>query len=54
MKIILNKEEMIEILQKSFPKEMIPNGYMVEKIDTEGYPDKQFVIQIEKVEKEAP
>ena len=48
MKIMLNSEEMVDLLKKSFPKEMVPNGYVVEKIETEGYPDKHFIIVMEK------
>ncbi len=48
MKITLDKEEMMVLIKKSFPKELIPEGYTVIAVESKGYPEKEFIITIEK------
>ncbi len=49
MKISLDREEMMALIKKSYPKEMIPDGYEVTGVDETG-PSyaKDFTISISK------
>ena len=51
MKISMDKEEMMILIKRSFPKEMIPEGYTVTGVETKGYPEKEFAITLEREEK---
>lgn len=48
MKLILNEQEMLLLVKRSFPPEMIPPGHKVEGVETKGYPIKEFIITIDK------
>lgn len=50
MKISLDKEEVMILIKKAFPKEMIPEGYVVTEVESKGYPEREFIITIEKEE----
>lgn len=48
MKIIMNQEEILIVLRKSFPPELIPQGHKVVKLETKGYPEREYEITVEK------
>lgn len=50
MKLILNEEEMMILVRRSFPPELIPNGYRVESLEAKGYPVKNYEIILERKE----
>lgn len=50
MKIILSKEEMADLIKRSFPKEMIPPDQTVTAVKLTGYPE-VLEITFEKFEK---
>lgn len=50
MKIIFNQNEILELIKRSFPPEMIPKNYSVESVEVKGYPAKDFEITLEKEE----
>jgi len=54
MKISLTPKEMLAMVRKSFPTELVPDGYeIVGDVTTTGYPIKEYTIAIEpKEEKE--
>jgi len=52
MKIILNPEEILALLKRSFPPELIPEGYEVTEVKSEGYPVRGFHISVEPKEEE--
>jgi len=52
MKIIMDKGEILDLLKRSFPKEMVPEGYEVTNIKAQGYPDENYSIIVEKKETE--
>ena len=47
MKVIFTKEEMFSVVEKSFPKSMIPEGYEISGINDNGY--RGFEVSFEKV-----
>ncbi len=50
MKRTLDKDEIMDLLKKAFPPEMIPAGYYVERLEEKGYPVKEFIVTLEKGE----
>ncbi len=53
MKIVLNEEEVTNLIKKNFPKEMIPDGYIVTQIELTGETyNHQFEINMERKKQE--
>ncbi len=50
MKIILSQEEMLKVVRRSFPPEMIPTDYEVDEVEAKGYPVSIFEITLSKKE----
>jgi len=50
MKITLSATEIIEILKKSFPTKLLLVNSKIMDIETKGYPEKEYIITIEKEE----
>ena len=46
MKITLDMVEMLAMVKKSFPHELIPAGHEVSDVKTAGYPEREFTITI--------
>jgi hypothetical protein len=53
MKIILDQDEIRTLLKRSFPPEMIPDGYEVTEVESQGYPLKEFHISLHRSEVKA-
>ncbi len=50
MKISLTQKEMLEVVRRSFPPEMIPTDYEVDSVEAKGYPVSSFEITLSKKE----
>jgi hypothetical protein len=46
MKIILTESEMVDLLQKGLPANIIPEGYEILDVMTVGYPVSSFQIEL--------
>lgn len=52
MKIVFSEDEMVDILKGLIPNGAIMNGMKIKEVEGRGYPLKEFVISLEKEEKE--
>ena len=53
MKIIFSEAELVELLKKQFPKELLPEGSTLTEISMDGYSyDRKLTVTIEKKSEE--
>ena len=49
MQIIFSEAELVELLKKQFPKELMPEGSVLTKISMDGYSyDRKLTVTLEK------
>ncbi len=47
MKITFTPNELKQMLKSMLPKEMIPAGYSVHDVTSEGYPERSFTVDLQ-------
>ena len=52
MKIVLTTQELLTVVRKSFPPEMIPSDYVLTGVVSKGYSNDEYEIVLEKEKEE--